>query len=70
MDKIYEDNQILKDNLERQDQEMKRMMIEIADLQDVGKKTVGEQVQHINRLRNEINENQRESQRKEKTMND
>lgn len=44
MDKIYEDNQILKDNLERQDQEMKRMMIEIADLQDVGKKTVGEQV--------------------------
>lgn len=64
MDKIYEDNQIFKDNLERQDQQMKRMMIEIADLQDVGKKTVGEQIEHINRLRAEMNDQQRDSQYK------
>ncbi len=38
IDKIFQDNQIMKETLDKQDFEISKMMEEIANLQDVGKK--------------------------------
>ena len=43
MQKIFEDNQMMRDSLDKQDIDIKNMMIEIANLQDVSIKTEGEQ---------------------------
>lgn len=43
----------MKVSLDKQDQALKKMMVEIADLQDVSKKTEGEQVEIITQLRNQ-----------------
>ncbi len=43
MQKIFEDNQMMRESLDKQDIDIKNMMIEIANLQDVSIKTEGEQ---------------------------